>query len=66
MQIPLVQKNRTILSSNSIKPNVDFHPQQLIRSIILPSNYQTSTNSAQQSTDCKLLLNSINIPTQVS
>lgn len=66
MQIPLIRTNKPILSSNTLKPNVDFNSQQLVRSIILPSNYQTAINSQNQNTDCKLVLNSLKVPTQVS
>ncbi|VVC27342.1 Hypothetical protein CINCED_3A021521 [Cinara cedri] len=65
MPIPLIQKSGTL-----IKPNVDIQQQkpqhQSIRSVILPSNYRTNTVNSQQGTDCKLLLSSLNLPTQVA
>jgi len=68
MQIPLVQKSGTVLSTNPLKSNVDNQQQksqpQSIRSVILPSNYRTSV-SPHQGADCKLVLNSINVTTQV-
>lgn len=67
MQVPLIQKSGTVLSTNN---SVDIQPQksqqQTVRSVILPSNYRTATVSPQQGTDCKLVLNSINVSTQVS
>lgn len=66
MQIPLIRTNKPMLSSNTLKPNADFNSQQVVRSIIVPSNYQTAINSQNQSTDCKLVLNSLKVPTQVS
>lgn len=72
----MIQKSGTVLSTNTIKSNVDNQQQkpqhQSIRSVILPSNYRTATvlssqqSSQQQVTDCKLVLNSINVPSQVS
>ncbi|CAI6354004.1 unnamed protein product [Macrosiphum euphorbiae] len=63
MQIPLIQKPGTVLSTNTLRSNVDTQQQksqhQSIRSVILPSNYRT-TVSPQQGSDCKLVLNSIN------
>lgn len=68
MQMPLIQNPGTVVSTNPLKSNVDTQQQksqhQSIRSVILPSNYRTSV-SPQQSTDCKLVLNSINVTTQV-
>lgn len=68
MQIPLIQKSGTVLSTNVKRSNVDNQQQkpqhQSIRSVILPSNYRTATVSQQQGTDCKLVLNSINVSTQ--
>jgi len=68
MQIPLIQKSGTVLSTNVIKPNIEIQHQrpqsQSIRSVILPSNYRTATVSQQQGTDCKLVLNSINVSSQ--
>lgn len=68
MQIPLMQKPGTALSTNTLKSNVDAQQQksqhQSIRSVILPSNYRTAV-SPQQGTDCKLVLNSVNVTTQV-
>jgi len=68
MQIPLMQKPGTVLSTNTLRSNVDTQQQnsqhQSIRSVILPSNYRTAV-SPQQGTDCKLVLNSINVTTQV-
>jgi len=68
MQIPLIQKPGTVLSTNTLRSNVDIQQQktqqQSIRSVILPSNYRTAV-SPQQGTDCKLVLNSMNAPTQV-
>jgi len=58
MQIPLIQKPGTVLSTNTLRSNVDTQHQS-IRSVILPSNYRT-TVSPQQGSDCKLVLNSIN------
>ncbi|XP_022168909.1 uncharacterized protein LOC111032763 isoform X2 [Myzus persicae] len=67
MQIPLMQKPGTALSTNTLKSNVDAQQQksqhQSIRSVILPSNYRTAV-SPQQGTDCKLVLNSVNVTTQ--
>ncbi|XP_060845060.1 mucin-2-like isoform X2 [Rhopalosiphum padi] len=68
MQIPLIQKpGGTVLSTNTLRSNVDIQQQksqhQSIRSVILPSNYRTAV-SPQQGTDCKLVLNSINVTTQ--
>jgi len=64
MQIPLIQKSGT----NTLRSNVDNQQpksqHQSIRSVILPSNYRTAVSS-QQSTDCKLVLNSVNVTTQV-
>lgn len=69
MQIPLIQKPGTMLSTNTLRSNTDIQQQksqqQSIRSVILPSNYRT-TVSPQQGTDCKLVLNSLNVPNQVS
>lgn len=69
-QIPLIQKAGTVISTNSIRSNVDIQQQksqhQSIRSVILPSNYRTASVSQQQGTDCKLVLNSINVAPQVS
>lgn len=65
MQIPLIQKPGTVVSTNTLKSNVDIQ-QQSVRSVILPSNYRTATVSQQQGTDCKLVLNSINVGTPVS
>lgn len=64
MQIPLVQKPGTVLSANTVKSNVDIQ-QQPIRSVYLPSNYRTAV-SQQQNTDCKLVLNPINVTSQVT
>jgi len=68
MQIPLIQKSGTVLSTNPVKSNVDTQQQQSqqqsIRSVNLPSNYRTAV-SPHQGTDCKLVLNSINVTTQV-
>lgn len=67
MQIPLIQKSGTVLSTNTSTDIQQQRPQQqTIRSVILPSNYRTATVSPQQGTDCKLVLNSINVSTQVS
>ncbi|XP_025196684.1 probable serine/threonine-protein kinase nek3 isoform X2 [Melanaphis sacchari] len=67
MQIPLIQKPGNVISTNTLRSNVDIQQQksqpQPIRSVILPSNYRTAV-SQQQSTDCKLVLNSINVTTQ--
>lgn len=70
MQIPFIQKSGAVLSTNTIRSNDDIQHQksqhQSIRSVILPSNFRNATVSSQQGTDCKLVLNSVNIPTQVS
>lgn len=66
MQIPLIQKSGTVLSTNTLKSNVEQQKTQPIRSVILPSNYRTAQVSPQQGTDCKIVLNSINVPPQVS
>lgn len=69
MQIPLIQKSGTVLSTNVSKSNdiPQTRPQhQTIRSVIFPSNYRTASVTPQKSTDCKLVLNSLNVPTQVS
>lgn len=70
MQIPLIQKPGTVVSTNTLKSNMDIQQQkpqqQSVRSVILPSNYRTAAVSQQQSTDCKLVLNSINVGTPVS
>uniref|UniRef100_A0A2S2Q3N0 Uncharacterized protein n=1 Tax=Sipha flava TaxID=143950 RepID=A0A2S2Q3N0_9HEMI len=70
MQIPFIQKSGTVLSTNTIRSNVDNQHQksqhQSVRSVILPSNFRNATVTSQQGTDCKLVLNSVNIPTQVS
>jgi len=58
MQIPFIQKTGAVLAANTLKTNVDIQ-QQPIRSVILPSNYNKNS-------DCKLVLNSVNVPTQVS
>lgn len=59
----ILQKPSTVLSANTVKSNVDIQ-QQPIRSVILPTNYRT-TVSQQQNTDCKLVLNPINVTSQV-
>lgn len=70
MQIPLIQKPGTILTTNASRPNAVGQQiksqNQSIRSVILPSNYRTATVSQQRGTDGKIVLNSINLPTQVS
>ncbi|XP_050530241.1 uncharacterized protein LOC126899395 [Daktulosphaira vitifoliae] len=71
MQIPLIQKSGTMLSTNVSRPSTDVRAgqhqrsqNQTIRSVILPSNYRTAM-SPQRNTDCRLVLNSINVPSQV-
>lgn len=68
MQIPVIQKPGVVLSTNTLRSNVDTQQQnsqhQSIRSVIYPTQHQTSV-SPQQGTDCKLVLNSINVTTQV-
>lgn len=58
MQIPFIQKTGAVLAGNALKTNADVQ-QQSVRSVILPSNYNKNS-------DNKLVLNSVNIPTQVS
>lgn len=69
MQIPSIPKSGTVLSTNTSKLNDSPQPRpqhQTIRSVIFPSNYRTASVSPQKGTDCKLVLNSLNVPTQVS
>lgn len=69
MQIPIIQKTATVLparTSVDVRVGQPQRPQhQAIRSVILPSNYRTAM-SPPRATDCRVLLNSINVPTQVS
>lgn len=58
MPIPFIQKTGAVLAGNTLKTNVDIQ-QQPMRSVILPSNYNKNSDS-------KLVLSSVNIPTQVS
>ncbi|XP_050438305.1 uncharacterized protein LOC126844276 isoform X2 [Adelges cooleyi] len=68
MQIPIIQKTATVLparTSVDVRVGQPQRPQhQAIRSVILPSNYRTAM-SPPRATDCRVLLNSINVPTQV-
>lgn len=70
MQIPFIQKSGAVISTNTLRSNVDNQHQksqhQPVRSVIIPSSFRNATVSSQQSTDCKLVLNSGNVPTQVS
>lgn len=69
----MIQKPGSVLSTNASRPQVDTRvgqqsrPQnQTIRSVFLPSNFRAATVSPQRGTDGQLILNSINLPTQVS